>query len=288
MERFFLGLHDQPAFVEAIVQRVGEIQHGCLLRLLRDYRACLGAIMVSDDLAHVRALLVAPDFLRRHVFPWYRALCTECHRRELPVIFLSDGRLNEVIPDLIACGFDALHPLEANAMDIRTVKRRCGAQLAVLGNIDLAFPLALGTPDDVREAVRALIRDCAPGGGLGVGSGNPVPEYVPYDNWTALREATLEFGAYPMASLRRRARRAWAAALPWQGKRLTGRAQGGRQNGRAPGAPADWGRTGRPLSFVGALHPPWQPCRPWCRRGRTCSPARTGRGARATCAPRGR
>ena len=200
MERFMLALHDQPDLVAALMRRIGEIQHGCVMHLLQEHRGCLGAVVVSDDLGHADGLMVAPDFLREHLFPWYRELCTECHRHELPVVFHSDGKLDQVIPDLIECGFNGLHPIEPRAMDIREVKRRYGDRLCVLGNIDLAFPLALGSPEDVRAEVRSLIEDCAAGGGLGVGSGNSVPEYVPYENWMSLREATLEFGPYPIGA----------------------------------------------------------------------------------------
>ena len=199
MQRFLIGLHEQPDFVAALVRRISELQHDCLLRLLREHRAVIGVVTLLDDLAHSGGLLVSPDFLRQHVFPWYRETCTACHRAEIPVVLHSDGNLDEVMPDIVACGFDALHPIEPQAMDIRAVKRDYGDRLCVLGNIDLAYPLGLGGPEDVRAAVRALIEDCAQGGGLGVGSGNTVPEYVPYRNWTALREATLEFGRYPIA-----------------------------------------------------------------------------------------
>jgi uroporphyrinogen decarboxylase len=198
MERFLTGMIDQPELCAALVDRIGVLQHECLLRVLDEHRAVVGVVTLLDDLAHLGGLLVSPDFLRQHVFPWYRETCLACHRAELPVVFHSDGDLTEVMPDLVACGFDALHPIEPQAMDIRAVKREYGDRLCLLGNIDLAYPLGLGTPDDVREAVRSLIADCAAGGGLGVGSGNTVPEYVPFENWTALREATLEFGRYPI------------------------------------------------------------------------------------------
>ncbi len=200
MERFLIGVYDQPDLTRRVTHRVGEVQQACLEHLLRHHRGCLGAVVVSDDIAYGTGLLVAPSFLRENLFPWYRELCTQCHARELPVVFHSDGKLDEVLQDLVDCGFDALHPIEAQAMDIRAVKRDWGDRLCLLGNIDLAYPLGLGTPKDVRAEVRALIRDCGPGGGLGVGSGNSVPEYVSYANWTAMREATLEFGRYPISA----------------------------------------------------------------------------------------
>ena len=100
--------------------------------------------------------------------------------------------------DIIGCGFDGLNPLEPPTMDINLVKKEYGSRISLLGNIDLGYTLTRGTPAEVREEVRQRIHDLAPGGGFALASSNSVPEYVPYANYTAMREATFEFGRYPI------------------------------------------------------------------------------------------
>jgi uroporphyrinogen decarboxylase len=85
-------------------------------------------------------------------------------------------------------------------MDITGIKRRYGKRISLIGNIDLGYTLTRGTPDEVRDEVRQRIRDLAPGGGYAVSSSNSVPEYVPLANFNAMREATFEFGCYPIAA----------------------------------------------------------------------------------------
>jgi len=114
-------------------------------------------------------------------------------------VYHSDGALQEVVEDIIGCGFDGLNPIEPPAMDINAVKREYGRRISIIGNIDLGYTLTRGTPDEVREEVRQRIRDLAPGGGYAVSSSNSVPEYVPLANFNAMREATFEFGRYPIA-----------------------------------------------------------------------------------------
>jgi uroporphyrinogen decarboxylase len=58
--------------------------------------------------------------------------------------------------------------------------------------------LRSGTPAEVQEVVRNLIRKVAPGGGYCVGSGNSVPEWANFENYTAMREAGLKYGSYPI------------------------------------------------------------------------------------------
>jgi len=47
-----------------------------------------------------------------------------CRRKDMVFIFHSDGRLWEVLEDLIAIGINALHPIEPKAMDIVEVRER--------------------------------------------------------------------------------------------------------------------------------------------------------------------
>jgi hypothetical protein len=53
----------------------------------------------------------------------------------------------------------------------------------------------------VREAVRYLLCNVAPGGGYVVGSGNGISGWVPFENYEALRKTSLEDGRYPIRHL---------------------------------------------------------------------------------------
>jgi uroporphyrinogen decarboxylase len=112
-------------------------------------------------------------------------------------MYHTDGKLWDVIPDLIALGVDALHPIEPKAMDINEVKRRHGKDLALIGNIDPNL-LGLGTAEQVRAQVRQRIKDLAPGGGYAVGVSPCVPLNAPMENYEAMRRCVFEHGVYPI------------------------------------------------------------------------------------------
>jgi len=197
-EHFCLSLADNPDLPARAAERIGAIQCQVLRRLigLPDVRA----VWYGDDLAYTESLMVPPPFLRRHVFPWIEELAGIAHGAGLPFIMHTDGVLWEVLDDLIALGVDALHPFEPKAMDICEVKRRYGRKLALFGNIDLGYTLARGAgkPEDIRAEVRQKIRRLAPGGGYAVASGGGAARYISPDNYVAMRDATWEFGTYPI------------------------------------------------------------------------------------------
>jgi uroporphyrinogen decarboxylase len=120
------------------------------------------------------------------------------HQAGKITIFHSDGDLWPVLDDIISCGFDALHPIEPKAMDIVKVQAYAQGRLALVGNIDIDFPLGRGTPEDVRAQVRERIAALAPGGGYLLGSSNSIPDWVPVENYAAMLEAAFEYGRYPI------------------------------------------------------------------------------------------
>jgi uroporphyrinogen decarboxylase len=78
------------------------------------------------------------------------------------------------------------------------MKREYGDHLCLLGNVDLNI-LGLGTPEQVDEEVRALIRDVAPGGGYIITSGNSLASYLDADNVRAMSRAVRAYGSYPVS-----------------------------------------------------------------------------------------
>jgi uroporphyrinogen decarboxylase len=194
-ERFCFALTEQPDLVAEIFRRVGSIQVAALRRVVKEKQ--IVAIWCGDDLAYTESSMVSPRVYRRYLFPWLEQLAAIAHEAGFPFIFHSDGRLWDVIPDPIALGVNAIHPIESKAMDINEVKARYGSKLALIGNIDMDL-LALGTPEQMREQVRQRIRDVAPGGGYAVGANPGIAYYVRPENYEVMRQAAFEFGRYPI------------------------------------------------------------------------------------------
>jgi uroporphyrinogen decarboxylase len=197
IEGLSMALADEPDLVPRVFEKVGKFQFRVFENLL-----CfdsVGAIWHADDIAFSTQLMVSPRILRDHLFPWYKEMNRIAHQKERLTVYHSDGALQAVMEDIIDCGFDGLNPIEPKAMDIKEIKRKYGSRISLLGNIDLIYTLTRGTPDEVRAEVRQRIHDLAPGGGYAVASANSIPEYVPLANFNAMREATFDYGKYPIS-----------------------------------------------------------------------------------------
>lgn len=191
-ENYCLKLADDPDLIRALHDWLGSSQFAVLEVLLQ--HNCVGTIWLPDDLCYNSGPVVAPRVYRRYVYPWYVKIVDRCHQAGVPVGLHSDGDLTRLLPDLVACGFDAIHPFEPPMNDIVAVKRQWGDRIAVAGGIDLKETLCVGTPADVEAEVRARVADLAPGGGWLLGSSNSIPDFVPAENYRALLAAGLRYG----------------------------------------------------------------------------------------------
>jgi len=196
-ESFGLAIYDSPELVEAIFDRVTRLQVAGYERIC-DLET-IGGLWFSDDVAHSDGPLVSPKILRKYLFPAYTRMVNMAHEAGKIAIYHSDGRLWRFLDDIMACGFDALHPIEPKAMDIVETRQRTQGKLSLIGNIDLDFPLTRGSPEDVRTQVRERIAALAPAGGYLVGSSNSIPDWVPVQNYVAMLQAVFDLGRYPIA-----------------------------------------------------------------------------------------
>jgi uroporphyrinogen decarboxylase len=192
---FMLATVEQPELIAEVMRHTGEVWVGTIERCLQEAPR-VDAVWFCDDLAYTEGYMVNPRVYREHLFPWVRRLGELCHAQDppVPLVYHSDGKLWDVLDDLIACGVNALHPIEPKAMDIVEVQRRVQGRLCLIGNLDLGYTLTRGTPAEVEAEVKARIEALAPQGGYCVGSSNTVTEYVPVPNFRAMVEATRKYG----------------------------------------------------------------------------------------------
>ncbi len=184
-----------PALVSKLFEKIGSLQLEALQKAIDVGKA--GALWLVDDIAYNTGLMISPKHLRQFLFPWYQEMVNLCSKHDIPVIYHSDGNIWEVLPDIIAIGAKALHPLEPKAMDIKEVKDKVKGKLALIGNIDVDS-LARKTPEEITEEVTERLRYIAPGGGYCLGSSNSIPNWAKLDNYRAMLKANYDFGKYPI------------------------------------------------------------------------------------------
>jgi len=98
-ERLCMMVLTDPQLAFDIFENVGR-------RLVRFYELCLrhdavGAIIGNDDWGFKSQTMLAPDDMRRFVFPWHKQIVEAAHAAGKPAILHSCGCLTSVMDDVI-------------------------------------------------------------------------------------------------------------------------------------------------------------------------------------------
>lgn len=158
MAQMFITYQEDKSFVHAVM----ETRLAWALAIFQ-HAVALGAevIIMGDDAAHRGGALISPRMWRALVLPYHQRLV---HALPVPVIWHSDGKLDQLLPFAVEAGFAGVHGLEPLAGNrLAAVKRQYGDQLILMGNVDVNL---FFTPN--LEAVRADVnRSYAQGGPSG-------------------------------------------------------------------------------------------------------------------------
>jgi len=188
MENVLCDMLTAPNYVEALYDRLYAFMTA---QAVAAARAGVDVIQIYGDLAMQDRMLVNPDAWRRIDKPRLTAFAAAIHAANAQTRFFmhTDGKVTEIIPDLIEAGVDILNPIQPECMDPAEIKRRFGEQLVLHGGVSVQKTLPHGQPADVRKEVRGLVDSCAPGGGFVLGPTNVVMPEFPLENVIALYEA---------------------------------------------------------------------------------------------------
>jgi uroporphyrinogen decarboxylase len=151
-------------------------------------------VFFSDDWGCQRGLLMNPDDWRKFYKPAYRRMFARVRSGPAHVWMHLCGNVIAILPDLIEIGLNVLNPVQPQAMDVHLLAREFGGKVCFHGGVDVQGTLVRGTPADVKNEVRTLVKLFGRfnGGYIGGASHSIMPE-TPLDNVIAMYEAFLEY-----------------------------------------------------------------------------------------------
>ncbi len=184
-------LYDDPDLLKAVFDKVGSLLLG--IYEITASMDTIGMICANDDWGFNTQTMLRPEQLREYVFPWHKKIVETAHKNNKPCMLHSCGYYNDIIGDVINdIQFDARHSYEDNIIPVEEAYEQLNGKIAVLGGIDVHF-LTTSTPEEVYARSRAMLERAADRGGYALGSGNSIPDYIPYENFIAMTRAAIEF-----------------------------------------------------------------------------------------------
>jgi uroporphyrinogen decarboxylase len=153
----------------------------------------MDVLLVNDDLGTQNGPIISLSTYREMIRPYQKRFFG--HLRQIfdgALLMHSCGAVAEFLPDLIACGVQAINPVQISAagMDPARLKREFGKDIVFWGGgCDTQRTLNRGTPAQVREAVRRNATIFGAGGGFVFTQVHNIQPDVPPENVLAMIQA---------------------------------------------------------------------------------------------------
>lgn len=196
MEEFLIRMVTEPEFVHRAIEIYVNRSITWIEAMLD---AGVDAVMTTDDYCDNRGPFMGPARYREFVLPGLVRQVEAAHAKGGYFVKHTDGNVWSILDTFVETRIDAWHGIQPSiGMDPRLLKERYGADLCFFGGVNCET-LVAGAPDEAREEVRYAIRHAAPGGGLVVTTGNVLQPGTRLECYLAARQATRDYGAYPIA-----------------------------------------------------------------------------------------
>ena len=141
----------------------------------------------GDDLGFQTSTFFSEAMFKDLLLPYLRRLFKVYKDAGKKIAYHSCGNITKMIPHLIDAGVDVLEPVQP-CMDLKYLKDAFGDSLIFWGGIDTQSVLPHGSPEEVREHTRQVIRTLGRGGGLIIGPSQEIMSDIPIRNIVAMVE----------------------------------------------------------------------------------------------------
>jgi len=158
MENSLVIMKTNPELFRAVIDRITDFYIQANEIFYKSTEGKLDAVLIGNDFGTQCSLIVSPDDLREFVFEGTKRLVQQAKSYGLKVIHHSCGAIFDIIPDLIECGVDVIHPIQALAtgMGPEHLKESFGDRVSFCGGVDAQNLLVNGTASEVRAKIKEL------------------------------------------------------------------------------------------------------------------------------------
>ena len=191
-EQLLMDTYLNPEFAAHLLDRMARDLEYKAVRLAK---MGVDALACGDDMGHERQLFMRPEQLRRWILSrWERIIgAARAVKPDLKVDFHTDGRSEEMIPDLMRIGVTAINPVQPECDDPEHLKQKFGKKLVLKGTLS-SWVLTFGSPEEVKAEIRTRMDTARRWGGMMITPNNVPDINTPFENFRAFLDACEEYG----------------------------------------------------------------------------------------------
>lgn len=186
VSEIMINCYDDPDMVHTVLEKVTDF----LIDYAKAYKN-VGAngIVMAEPVAG----LLSPDLEEEFSSPYVKKIADAIQDDDFILVYHNCGdNVPKMLDSIMTTGCAAYH--FGNAMDMENdIISQVSEDTVVMGNVDPAGTLRMGTPEKVREETLALLNRCAKYPNFVLSSGCDIPPMTPWENIDAFFAASSEY-----------------------------------------------------------------------------------------------
>ena len=186
VSEIMIDCYEDPDMVHTVLEKTTEF----LIKYARAYKN-VGAngIVIAEPVSG----LLSPSLEAEFSSPYVKRIVDAVQDESFAVVYHNcGGNVPKMLGSILSTGAAAYH--FGNAVDMeRDIIAKVPANVLVMGNIDPAGVLRMGTPDTVRSQTLSLMEKCSKYDNFVLSSGCDIPPMTPWENIDAFFKGSDEY-----------------------------------------------------------------------------------------------
>ena len=185
VSEIMIECYDEPDAVHTVLEKASAF----LVEYAKAYKAAgADGIVMAEPVSG----LLSPALEEEFSSPYVKAIVDAVQDDTFLVIYHNCGNNTpRMTESFLSFGAAAYH--FGNAVDMQTMLDKFPLNVPVMGNIDPAGVLRMGTPETVKEATRVLLEKCSSYENFVLSSGCDIPPTTPWENIDAFFASAKEY-----------------------------------------------------------------------------------------------
>lgn len=186
VSEIMIDCYDDPDMVHIVLEKVTAF----LTEYAKAYKAAgANGIVMAEPVSG----LLSPSLEEEFSSPYVKKVIDAVQSDDFAVIYHNCGdNVPKMLDSILTTGASAYH--FGNAVDMeRDIISQVPSNILVMGNIDPAGVLRMGTPEKVKAETLALLQRCSKYPNFLLSSGCDIPPMTPWENIDAFFEAVKEY-----------------------------------------------------------------------------------------------
>jgi len=185
VSEIMVDCYDDPDMVHLVLEKVTDF----LIEYAKAYKSAgANGIVMAEPVSG----LLSPSLESEFSAPYVKKIVDAVQDDEFILVYHNcGGNTPLMVESFLSFGAAAYH--FGNAINMKDMLDKFPSDVPVMGNIDPAGILRMGTPESVRSATLALMEECAVYPNFVLSSGCDIPPMTPWENIDAFFKASNEF-----------------------------------------------------------------------------------------------